>query len=122
MIEAVLSTATSLLLYVMLGFPFIVWSGRTAFASAAAMAERVGLPEPSRAAKIWLVGVPAALIAYYFISSYFARPPELDALGQPVDEGGRLWMFLALSPAAGMILGYAAGVKVARDRFRQGGQ
>jgi hypothetical protein len=106
----------------MLGFPFIVWSGRTALASAAAKVESSGQPEPSRAAKIWLVGVPAMFIAYYFISSHFAGKPELDALGQPVDEGGRQWMFLALSPAAGMILGYAAGVKVARDRFRRRGQ
>ena len=120
MTEAVLSAATSVLLYAMLGMPFIVWSGRTAFASAMAAGAESRPAEPSRAAKIWLVGLPALFIAYYLVSGYFAGPVELDALGQPLDQGGRQWMFLALSPAAGMILGYAAGAKIAGGRARRG--
>jgi hypothetical protein len=118
--ETILSIATTLILYLMLGVPFVVWSGRTAYASAMANIETGRLPEPSRAAKIWLVAVPALFIAYYVVSGYLAGPVELDAMGKPVGQGGRQWMFLALSPAMGMILGCAAGAKAARDWSRGG--
>jgi hypothetical protein len=114
MLESILSVATTVLLYLMLGVPFTVWSGRTALASA--MAQNDG--RPSRAAGIWLVVLPALLIVYYVVSGAFPRPVEYDIAGVPVPDEWRQLTFLAIPPAAGMIAGYFLGARFARNRKR----
>ena len=114
MLGSILSVATTVLLYLMLGVPFVVWSGRTAFASAMANAAA----KPSRAAGIWLVVLPALLIAYYFIGGSFPRPMEYDISGVPLPDEWRQLTFLAIPPAVGMIVGYFLGARFARGRKR----
>src|SRR5262245_6905718 len=98
----------------MLGIPFAVWSGRTAFASA--MASEQG--RPSRTATIWLVILPLLLLAYYVVSGAFPRSIEYDIAGVAKPDEWRQLTFLALSPAVGMIAGYFLGARYARVRGR----
>ena len=114
MLESILSAATTVLLYLMLGVPFVVWSGRIAFASARANNEA----RPSRAAGIWLVVLPALLIAYYVVSGSFPRHVEYDISGVAVPDEWRQLIFLAIPPAVGLIAGYFLGAKFARSRKR----
>jgi hypothetical protein len=114
MLESILSAATTVIVYLMLGVPFTVWSGRTACASAVAS----DTAKPSRAAAVWLVVLPVLLIAYYVVSGAFPRPVEYDIAGMPVPDEWRQLTFLAIPPAAGMIAGYFLGARSARRRKR----
>ncbi len=114
MLESILAAATTVILYVMLGVPFTVWSGRTACASAVAN----DTAKPSRAAGVWLVVLPMLLIAYYVVSGAFPRPVEYDIAGTPVPDEWRQLTFLAIPPAVGMIAGFFLGARSARRRKR----
>ena len=85
------------LMYAMLGVPFLVWTGRGAFAVAR---ERKGYPGHARS--FWLAGAPALLILYGLLRGFDASP------GTGRDEWGET-LFLMMPPAGGMILGYVLG-------------
>ena len=113
MLESMLSAATTVILYLMLGVPFTVWSGRTAFASAVAS----DTAKPSRAAAIWLVVLPVLLIAYYVVSGAFPRPIGVrHSRACLLPDEWRQLTFLAIPPAVGMIVGYFLGARSARRR------
>jgi hypothetical protein len=107
-------------LYLMGAVPFAVWSGRAAYASVLANAsspDGTGKPRPGLAATLWLVVLPACLIAYALFRG-FDVPNDRDPYA--ADEWGQV-LFLILSPCFGLIVGYGLGWLLGRDKARRKG-
>lgn len=111
-----MAVATTVILYLMLGFPFLIWSARASARSAAVEIDGRPRGRPGTAATVWLAVLPALLIVYYFWSGIGRL--ETDDLGldtstvvltRPASEWGP-WLFLWLSPCVGMIIGFFAGM------------
>ncbi|MDI6025286.1 hypothetical protein QBK99_03565 [Corticibacterium sp. UT-5YL-CI-8] len=122
LVDTLAAAGTTCALYVMLGFPFLIWSGRTSYASA--MLEVNGRPRgwPGRAATVWLAILPLLLIAYYFVSGIGRLNVEHLDIGvatatvQEYESEWGPWLFLWLPPCVGMIAGYFVGAIIARNR------
>lgn len=105
-------------LYVMAAVPFAVWSGRTAYASVLANAaahDGKGRLRPGLGATLWLVVLPAGLIAYALFRG-FDVPNDSNPYAE--DEWGQV-LFLILSPCFGLITGYGLGWLLGRDKARR---
>lgn len=114
-LSALASAATTYLLYLMGAVPFAVWGGRIAFGSAIARRAAGGPVRPGRAATAFLVALPLAIIAWYWLENLNA--PGLT--NDPLAEGPGDWQqigFLVLSPCMGLIAGYLLGWLVARRK------
>ncbi|MCV3239329.1 hypothetical protein [Mesorhizobium sp. ZC-5] len=105
-------------LYVMGAVPFAVWSGRAVYAGVLASAsapDSKGKPRPGFAATLWLVVLPACLIAYALFRGF-----DVPNDGNAADEWGQV-LFLILSPCFGLIAGYGLGWLLGRDKARRAG-
>ncbi|MBE7184228.1 MAG: hypothetical protein INR68_07455 [Methylobacterium mesophilicum] len=117
--EFLVSALTTLVLYLMLGIPFAVWSGKISHSSASAEVEGRPRGKPGRGATLFLLILPLALIVFYFISGIGRVGVDMLDVGftaaplrKPASEWGA-YAFLALSPALGSILGYVMGAILA---------
>lgn len=111
--DSAVSAATVYLLYLMGAVPFAVWAGRTAHASALARKAAGGAARPGQTATVFLVVLPLVLMAWCGWNSLEA--PALT--NDPLAEGPGDWQqvgFLAISPCAGLVAGYAIGWLLAR--------
>ncbi|NGN43198.1 hypothetical protein G6N74_19180 [Mesorhizobium sp. CGMCC 1.15528] len=109
MLEQLGSFATAFLLYLMLGFPFLIWSGRTVYASVQVEVDGKLRGKPSTGATIFLAVIPILFIAYYFLSGIGGMQHQ-----QRVSDWGP-YMFLSLPPACGLLAGYVIGVILGRN-------
>jgi hypothetical protein len=108
MLEQLGSFATAFLLYLMLGFPFLIWSGRTVYASVRTEIDGKVRGKPSTGATIFLAVIPVMLVAYYFLSGIGGVQHQ-----QRVSDWGP-YMFLSLPPACGLFAGYVIGAILGR--------
>jgi hypothetical protein len=120
MLEQPGSFATAFLLYLMLGFPFLIWGGRTAYASVQVEVDGKPRGKPGTGATIFLAVIPVLLIVYYFLSGIGGVNVEPLGTGvsavrhrEPVSEWGP-YLFLCLPPAFGLLAGYVIGVVMGR--------
>ena len=94
------SAVATYAIYLMIGVPFAVWAGRSTFARAR---QRQGYP--GNASALWLVVVPAMVIAYGVIRGF-----DIGQTGRGAwrDEWGEV-LFLMAPASAGMIVGFLLG-------------
>ncbi len=119
MLEQLGSFATAFLLYLMLGFPFLIWSGRTVYASVQVEVDGKPRGKPGKGTTIFLAVIPVLLIAYYFLSGIGGVHDEPLVPGSMVrhreliSEWGP-YVFLSLPPAFGLLAGYVIGTVLGR--------
>ncbi|MEO9340280.1 hypothetical protein ABFT80_22875 [Mesorhizobium sp. SB112] len=115
MLEQFASFVTTYLLYLMLSVPFIVWSGRTTYASIEAHGGK-----PGRGVTYVFAIFPLVLTAYYILSGIGGTREEDFDIGpttafrqERVSDWGP-YLFLSLPPAWGLLAGYVIANIVSR--------